>query len=219
MQIGARHHQVVMRFRVVLVQPQRIVAVEIFRVRRAEHAVAAGQAEAPQPLLADDLELLGILRNGDEIVPDDEAGRQHRGDAHTGDHGKPAFQFLVLGLVFDRRVAPELPDAVGHEKDDGDEDDARDPEGNDDRVVDIAPIGGDRCPPPWTQDVEQDRSDPDGEYQKCHYHAKPIPERERKAANDHFSSIVRRSSLPIKHKARRAAFPVSRSFISRLQVV
>ena len=79
---------------------------------------------------------------------------------------------LALGLVC-RPAAlpvPEAEDAIGHEQDHGGEDDAGDPECEVDRVVDIAPVGRDRRPPPRAQKVEQNRADGDKYEYDCNGH-------------------------------------------------
>jgi alkylation response protein AidB-like acyl-CoA dehydrogenase len=80
--------------------------------------------------------------------------------------GQPELEAAVLGLVFGAHAlaVAEAEDAVGGEEHDGDEDDAGDPEGDEDRRVDVAPVRGDRRPPPRAEHVEQDRPD-DHEHQ------------------------------------------------------
>ena len=118
-----------------------------------------------------------VARNGDELVPDEQAGHQHGGDADAGDDRQPPFEPLVLRFV-GRPVAfpvTEAEDAIGHEQHDGGEDDAGDPEGDDDGVVDIVPVRGDRRPPPWAQEVEQHRAHDDQNEYKHYGHVPFLP--------------------------------------------
>src|SRR5690242_11026234 len=55
----------------------------------------------------------------------------------------------------------EAEDAIGHEGDHREEYHAGDPECDADGVVDVAPVGGDRRPPPRAVDVKQHRADCD----------------------------------------------------------
>ena len=64
----------------------------------------------------------------------------------------------------------EAKDAIGREQEDGDEDRAGDPEGNDEGVVDIAPVRGDRRPPPGADDVKDHRSKRDRNQNKRYQH-------------------------------------------------
>ena len=90
-------------------------------------------------------------------------GRQHRRDADRGDDGQPELEPPVLGLVVGAGALAmaEAEDAVGHEQHDRREDEPGDPEGDRDRVVDVAPVRGDRRPPPRAQQVKQHRADDD----------------------------------------------------------
>ena len=62
MQVGRLDDDVVLAVRIVGDQAERIFGGDLSRVGGAELAVLAGQAEAPLPLLADDLDLGGIAR-------------------------------------------------------------------------------------------------------------------------------------------------------------
>src|SRR3546814_1703454 len=96
-------------------------------------AVFAGKAEAPLPLLADDLYFGRIVGDRDELVPDEQARRQHGRDAHAGPDAQPPFQLLVFRLVGRAYARPvtEAENAKRHEQDDGEEDDGGDPAGED----------------------------------------------------------------------------------------
>src|SRR3546814_15902731 len=67
----------------------RILGIEAERVFRrhvmpfggAEHAVPARESETPLPLLARRLDDRCVAGDGDELVPGNEPGRQHPGDA------------------------------------------------------------------------------------------------------------------------------------------
>jgi hypothetical protein len=61
-------------------------------------------------------------------------------------------------------------DAIGHERDDREENRPRDQERDVDRVVDVAPVGGDRRPPPRAVDVKQHRADRDQKQYDCYSH-------------------------------------------------
>jgi hypothetical protein len=69
-------------------------------------------------------------------------------------------------------------DAVGHEEDDGNEDRARNPERDDDRVVDVAPVRSDRRPPPGADEVEDHRADSDQNKYERYSHSSPSLPRE-----------------------------------------
>ena len=67
-------------------------------------------------------------------------------------------------------------DAISHEADNGDENDAGDPERNDDGVIDILPVRGDWRPPPRAQEVEHHRSNCDQkQYERDTHAALPLP--------------------------------------------
>ena len=65
-------------------------------------------------------------------------------------------------------------DAIGHERDDRDENESGDPEGDVDGVVDIAPVRGNRRPPPRAVEVEQHRADRDQKQYQCDSHPRSI---------------------------------------------
>ena len=135
---------VVLAVGIVRIHAEGVVVGDELGVHVAELAVIARQPVAPVPLLADGLDFVGILRHGDEFRPDDQARRQHGGDPHCGDGGQPKLQLVVLRLVLGPLflVVAELDDAVRHEGVDSDEYKARHPEGDVDREVDHAPVGG-----------------------------------------------------------------------------
>ena len=163
---------VVLAVGIVRIHAEGVVVGDELGVHVAELAVIARQPVAPVPLLADGLNFVGVLRHGDEFRPDDQAGRQHGGDADRGDGGQPKLKLVVLRLVFGPLllVVAELDDAIGHETVDGNEDNARHPEGNVDREVDQAPIGGQGGQVPRAQNVKKDRANDQNDQcnSKCH---------------------------------------------------
>jgi hypothetical protein len=70
-QVIAVDDHVVLAICVLRIEAERIVAADAAGIRGAQPAVLAGQAIAPAPLLADDLDLGRVLRHGDELVPDE----------------------------------------------------------------------------------------------------------------------------------------------------
>ena len=94
----------------------------------AQHTVVAREAETPVPLLTHDLDVHCVVWNCDELAPDHEAGREHRGYADRSNHGKPSLEIGVLRVVvcLPPRLMPEAEHAVGQEKIDRNEHDARD---------------------------------------------------------------------------------------------
>src|SRR5690606_30736127 len=76
---------------------------------------------------------------------------------------------LVAGAV------AKAPDAIGHEQDHRGKDDARDPEGDDEGRVDIAPVRSNRGPPPRAQHVEEDGSRYDNDKHDSDDHSFAFP--------------------------------------------
>ena len=113
------------------------------------------------PLLAHDLEHRRVFRDLDEIRPYKQAGGQHGDDAHGGHYSEPPFQLLVLRFVV-RPLSLAVPVADHDERQeqvDGDENDARHPEREHDRVVHGHPVRRDRREPPGTQEMKDQRGD------------------------------------------------------------
>jgi hypothetical protein len=81
----------------------------------------------------------------------------------AGPDGEPRFELLVFRIVgcLSSFLVMKAEDAIGHESDHREEHHAGDPEGDADGVVDVAPVGGDRRPPPRAVDVKQHRADCD----------------------------------------------------------
>ena len=163
--------------RVVGIQAHRVVGTDGADIGCAHPAILPREAEAPAPLLAHDLDVGSLRRNRDELVPDEQAGCQHGSDADRSPYREPPFEFFVFGLVgcLPSLLVMKAEHAIGHERDDREENRPGDPERYVDRVVDIAPVGGDRRPPPRTIDVKQHRAD---RYQKqydCYSHPSFIP--------------------------------------------
>ncbi len=158
MHLRIRDQDVVLSVRIRRIHSERVVAADELRVDRAELAVLPREAVHPVPLLPHCLHLGRVLRHIDESRPDDQAGGQHRGDPHRGQDKQPPFELLVLGFVMRTcacavAVAEHRP---RHEQIDADEDDAGNPERDADRVVDRAPVGGNRREVPRTEEVKQD---------------------------------------------------------------
>ena len=139
-QIVAFDHDIVLPVGIVRIQAQGVVGTDVSGIGRAEPAVLPRKAKAPLPLLAHDLELGRSFRDRDELVPDEQARRQHGRDAHRGHDGEPPLQLLVLRLVGrpSSLLVAEAEHAIGHEQDDGGENDSGNPERDDDRVIDVA---------------------------------------------------------------------------------
>src|SRR4029079_1670788 len=73
MQVAIFDDDVVLPMRIVAVQAHGVLGTDVADIGRAELAILARQAEAPLPLLAHDLDLGGVWRNGHELMPDDQA--------------------------------------------------------------------------------------------------------------------------------------------------
>src|SRR5690606_35610417 len=108
----------------------------------SELAVGAGEAVAPMPLLRERLDGHRAFGDADEVAPDEEAGRQHRGDADGRDGRQRDLELLAFRLVMGamRFTMPVLDEAVRGEEVDRDEDDAGDPERHADGEVDGVPV-------------------------------------------------------------------------------
>src|SRR6202012_5978276 len=110
--------------------------------------------------------------------PNDQAGRQHRRDADSCPYAEPPFQLLVFGIVGGppSLLVVKAEDAIGHERDDRDENESGDPERYVDRAVDVAPVGGDWRPPPRAQEVKHHRTDRDQkQYERYSLPAASLP--------------------------------------------
>ena len=116
--MGARHQDVVAPGGVLGVHAEGIVLGDMPDADIAERAVGPREAERPVPLLADRLELLGLLGDGDELPPDHQPRREHGGHADAGDHRQPPFEPGVFRIVV--RPAPlavaETDQAQRHEQ-------------------------------------------------------------------------------------------------------
>src|SRR6202171_1766518 len=161
MQVVVLNNDVVLSVWIVGIQTQRIVGTDIAAIEGPKPAVLSGKPIAPEPLLSHDLDLGRIRRNCDELVPDNQTRRQHGCDTYRSPYAEPPFELLVFGIV---GCPPSLlvlkaEDAIGHERDDRKENRPGDPERQGDRVVDVAPVRGERCPPPRAENVKQHRGD------------------------------------------------------------
>src|SRR2546430_3802300 len=141
-QVVGFDHDIVLRVGIVWIQAQRVVGPDVPDIGRAEPAVFPRKAEAPLPLPADDLDLGRPLRDRDKLVPYEQTGSQHGPDAHRGHYAEPPLKLFVLRIVHRRssRLVTEAEYAIGHEQDDGGENDPGYPECDDDRVVDVTPV-------------------------------------------------------------------------------
>src|SRR5436853_2321948 len=157
-QVVGFDHDIVLRVGIVWIQAQRVVGTDVLDIGRAEPAVFPRKAEAPVPLPADDLDLGRPLRDRDKLVPYEQTGRQHGPDAHRGPDGEPPLDLLVIRIVYRpcSLLVTEAEYAIGREQDDGGESDPGYPECDDDRVVDVFPVRGNRRPPPRAQNVKHD---------------------------------------------------------------
>src|SRR5437773_11762654 len=99
MQIAVLDDNIVLSTWIVGIQPHRIVGTALAGIGGPKPAVLSGKPITPTPLLSHDLDLGRIGRNGDELVPDDQAGRQHGRDADCSPDAKPPFELLVFGIV------------------------------------------------------------------------------------------------------------------------
>src|SRR3979409_2464323 len=158
--------------RIVGVQAQWVVGTDVADIGRAHPAILSRKAEAPAPLLAHDLDLGSASRNRYELGPDNQAGCQHGSAADRSPYGEPPFKLFVFGLVGcpPSLLVMKTEDAIGHERDDREENCPGDPESYVDRVVDVAPVGGDRRPPPRAEEVKQHRADRDQKQYECYSH-------------------------------------------------
>src|SRR5262249_17371523 len=110
-------------------------------------------------------------------VPTDQPGRQHGCDPDARAYAEPPFQLLVFGVVgrLSSFLVLKPEDAIRHERDDREEDGPGDPECQADRVVNVAPVGGNRRPPPRAVDVKQHRADCYQEQYDRYSHPSCIP--------------------------------------------
>src|SRR6266516_5349996 len=99
MQVAVLDDNIVLSIWIVGIQPHRIVGTDLAGIGGPKPAVLSGKPIAPHPLLSHYLDLGRIGRNGDELVPDDQSGRQHGGDADCSSYAKPPFELLVFGIV------------------------------------------------------------------------------------------------------------------------
>ena len=85
---------------------------------------------------------------------------------------EPPFELLVFGIVGcpPSLLVTKAEDAIGHERDDREENRPGDPERQGDRVVDVAPVRGERRPPPRAEEVKQHRGDRDQKQYDCYSH-------------------------------------------------
>ena len=158
-----RDHDVVLAGGIRGVDAERVVDAHESHLGAAELAVLAGQPIAPVPLLADGLEVRRFLGHRDEVGPDEQTRRQHRGDADGREYGQDDLELLALGLVVGLSALAlalaESPDAVRGEQVHGHEHDAADPERDVDREVDRAPVRSERREVPRAREVEDQRAD------------------------------------------------------------
>src|SRR5262249_54463893 len=141
-QVLGLDHDIVLRVRIVWIQAQRVVRTDVAGIRRAEPAVFPRKAEAPLPLPADDLDLGRPFRDRDKLVPYKQTGSQHGHDAHRGPYSEPPLKLFVLRIVHrpSSLLVTEAEYAIGHEQDDGGENEPGDPECEIDRAVDVTPV-------------------------------------------------------------------------------
>ena len=69
MQLRARDQDVVLSVRIVRIDAERVLVADVPGIDGAEHAVVAGKAIAPVPLLAHDLEHRRVLRERRRTSP------------------------------------------------------------------------------------------------------------------------------------------------------
>src|SRR3981081_2486719 len=171
-QVAAFDHNVVLPMRIVGIQAQRVVGTDVADIGCAQPAILPREAEAPAPLLTHDLDFGSVRRNRDELVPDNQAGCQHGSDADRSPYGEPPFELFVFGIVgcLPSLLVMKAEDAIGHERNDREENRPGDPERDVDRVVDVAPVCGDRRPPPRAEEVKQHRADCDQKQYDCYSH-------------------------------------------------
>ena len=177
MQVAIFDDDVVLPVRVVAIQAHGVVGTDVADIGGTHPAILARKAEAPLPLLAHDLDLGRVRRNRDELVPDKQARCQHGCNADPGPDAEPPFELLVFRIIvrLSSFLVMKAEDAIGHESDHREEHHAGDPEGDADGVVDVAPVGGDRRPPPRAVDVKQHRADCDQKQDKCDNHPSSLP--------------------------------------------
>jgi hypothetical protein len=83
-QLGRGDEHVVAALRIIRVDAERVVGETSEASLCPSSPVRAGEAVGPVPLLADGLDDRRVRRNVDELAPDEEPGREHRGDADGG---------------------------------------------------------------------------------------------------------------------------------------
>src|SRR5262245_61737568 len=75
---------VVLPVGIVRIQAKRVSRADVPGIRGAQYAVLPREAEAPLPLLAQNLKFRSLFRDRDEFVPYEQARSQHPRDAHRG---------------------------------------------------------------------------------------------------------------------------------------
>src|SRR5687767_6424422 len=124
------------------------------------------------PLLADGLDRRSVFGDLDEVGPDEQARRQHGGDADSRERGQRDLELGALGLVvrFVACAGAEAPDAIGGEEIDRNEDDAADPKGDVDGEVDRAPVRGEWREVPGAREMENQRANNEQDDDDCKSH-------------------------------------------------
>ena len=143
MDFTAIDQNVVLTIRVFGIHAERVVIRYALGVNLAELAVFARHPECPVPLLTYCLDNVCILRNVDEIGPDKQSGRQHRGHPDRCKAGQPTLEGLVFGLISRPRafLVSEFNNAVRHEQIDRDKYEAGHVKSDVDSEVHHAPVG------------------------------------------------------------------------------
>ena len=159
--LGVLDQHVVLAVGVIGIHSERVVGADAFGIDLTEFAVLARVTIAPVPLLANGFNLVGVLGHIDEARPNEQAGRQHRGNTDCCHYSQPGFELFVLRLVGRPSIflVAKLDDAVRHEKVDRHEHGTRHPERDIDREIDHRPVGSQRGESPGTDNVKNEGAD------------------------------------------------------------
>src|SRR5262249_61421162 len=124
------------------VRAKGLVSADVRGVAVAPPPASPGKPKAPPPLPANDLDIGRPFRDRDKLVPYEQTGCQHGPDAQRSHYGQPPLELFVFRIVHrpSSRLVTEAEYAIGHEQDDGGENDPAYPECEIDCAVDVAPI-------------------------------------------------------------------------------
>ncbi|MCY1399554.1 hypothetical protein D9M71_146120 [compost metagenome] len=80
---------IVLPGRIFGIKTKGIGGINKLNIRLAQLAVLAGKAKGPLPLLGDHFKFISLFRHPDEITVNNQAWRQHAGNAYRGYDNQP----------------------------------------------------------------------------------------------------------------------------------